>query len=258
MKFPEPLYTVDFAEYRRSHIYPVTLPNGTKLGPFKSVTKIKDIINKPALINWAKKMALECAREELINAIGNGKEINAAVLDEIMALAKGAADAYKDKCGDIGQRTHDAINDWIHGKTPKLTNDTRPGFENFMRWLKSEKMTVVKGDTNLASILHGFGGRSDAYFERAGKLILGDFKTGKALYNDTVVQIGGYDIATLETYGIQVDRGIVLRIGKEIPGDIEPKEVNLPFAREAFMHALGLFKSMELKDKLWLPIEVTA
>ena len=189
----------------------------------------------------------------MLKFIESGKTIDTNTLGEILELAKGAADRYKDKAADIGTRTHEAIDDWIQGKSPVLADDTRPGFENFMHWIESENMTVVKGDTCLASIAHGFGGRSDVYFEKSGKLILGDFKTGKALYDDTVVQMGGYDIATLETYGIQVDKTIVLRIGKEIPGDIEPKEVNLEHAREAFTYALGLFSKMELKEKLWVP-----
>ena len=252
---PKPLYTVDYKKYRKANLYPVTLPDGTQLGPFKSVTKIKNIIDKPALINWAKKMALDCAKDEFYKFINEGIPLDAVSLEQIIESAKGAADRYKEKAADIGTRTHDAIDEWINGKSPNLTDDIRPGFDNFQQWLKSGNITVIRGDTSIASILHGFGGRADFYFEQDSKLMLGDFKTGKRLYDDTVVQIGGYDIATLETYGIQVAGAIVLRIGKEIPGDIEPKEVNLTHAREAFMAALNLFNKMDLKDKLWITKE---
>lgn len=255
MKFPEPNYKVGMVDKRRGaitwHEYSITLKDGTVINPLLSVTKISGIINKPLLVNWAKNMAIDCARAELLKVIQAGKIIDLATLDDVLALAKGAADRYKDAASDVGTRTHDAIDRWIRGENPALVADTKPGFDNFMLWLEREQMRVVMGDTNIASLKHKFGGRSDVYFEKNGKLILGDFKTGKALYGETVVQIGGYDIATEETYSLKVDDAVVLRLGKETPGDIEPKWVNLVHAREAFMYAHGLTAKMSLKKDLW-------
>lgn len=262
MKFPEPNYKVGMVDKKRGaitwHEYSITTKTGEVINPLMSVTKISGIINKPLLVNWAKKMALECARAELLKVIQEGKTIDLSTLDDVMALAKGAADRYKDAAADVGTRTHDAIDKWVRGENPGLVADTKIGFDNFMSWLKSENMRVVMGDTNVASLAHKFGGRADVYFEKNGKIILGDFKTGKALYDETVVQMGGYDIATEETYGIKVDDSVVLRLGKETPGDIEPKWVNLTHAREAFMYAHGLTMKMALKEDLWREVITAA
>ena len=252
MIFPKPLYKVGFKEVCRAHLYPVTMPNGDVIGPLISVTKIQGILNKPLLVPWAKKVAIERAREELVKALTSGMQIDLNSINSILDLAKKEPDKKKDEAADIGTRTHEAIDKWISGEMPVLTDDIKPGFNNFQHWLETEKIRIIKGDTNLASIKYMFGGRSDGYGEKDGKIILIDFKTGKNLYDDTIIQIGGYDIATLETYGLQVDRAIVLRIGKEIPGDIEPKEANLSAGREAFMSALSLFKRMNEKDTLWV------
>lgn len=262
MKFPKPNYTVEYKEVRRGaitwHEYPVVMPDGTKVGPFHSATKISGIVNKPLLIPWAKKLTIQCAREELLKAYQSGKVIDLATIDGIMEMAKKAADAYKDKAADIGTRTHEAIDRWILGMDPKLEPDTKPGFDNFMRFLESEKLRVVMGDTNIASLKYKVGGRSDVYFEKNGKLILGDFKTGKALYDEATIQVGCYDVCTEETYGLKVDATVVLRLGKEVAGDFEPKWVNLAEARDSFHYACGLVKQLAKKGDLWTPAPVLA
>lgn len=252
MNFPKPLYKVEYKEKGRAHIYPVTLSDGTAIGPLPSVTRIQSIINKPALVPWAKREALKRAKEEIEKYIQGGQTLNQIALDALMILASKEPDKQKDKAADIGTRTHEAIDKWISGEMPTLDDDVKPGFNNFQHWLETEKIRILRGDTAIASVVNKYGGRADGYGEKDGKVILIDFKTGRALYDDTVVQIGGYDIATKETYGLQVDRAIVLRIGKEVPGDIEPKEVNLEKGRNAFMAALSLFNAMQEKEKLWL------
>ena len=54
MKLPEAKYAVTAD---KKHSYQITMPDGSTVGPLKSVTKIVGIIEKPALIGWAAREA---------------------------------------------------------------------------------------------------------------------------------------------------------------------------------------------------------
>ncbi len=142
MQFPKALYRVDYQEKGRSHLYPVTMPDGTVIGPLPSVTRIQSVINKPALVPWAKREALKRAKEEIAKYIEAGQSLDMKALDTLIDLASKEPDKQKDKAADIGTRTHEAIDKWIRGEMPTLEDDEKPGFENFQHWLETEKIRM--------------------------------------------------------------------------------------------------------------------
>jgi len=244
---PQPVYTVGYREYRRQHLYTV---NDAE---YPSVTKILGIVGggkTNALVIWARREALKLAESELITEITQGRTITPDVLGTILARADRQPDKIKNDAADIGTRIHQAIDDYIAGRTPILEPDTRLGFDNFMAWLAQEQLEIVTGDTAVASVKYGYGGRLDAIARtKAGKFMILDWKTSNAMRDEYPLQVSAYAQAFSETYGVDLpDSAWVIRFGKTGP-DFETKKVNIPVALDGWLAAVRLSSAM--RDKLW-------
>jgi hypothetical protein len=245
---PKPVYAVGYRDYRRQHLYAV---NGVE---YPSVTKILGIVGggkTNALVVWARRAALKLAESELVAELTQGRTITADVLGPILARADRQPDKIKDEAADIGSRIHQAIDDYIAGKMPKLEPDTKPGFENFMSWLSQEGMEIIAGDTVVASTKYGYGGRLDAIARsKSGGFIILDWKTSNAMREEYPLQVSAYAQAFSETYGMTLpDSAWVIRFGKTGP-DFETKKVNIPVALDGWLAAVRLFDAMH--GGLWI------
>jgi len=232
---PKPVYAVGYRDYRRQHLYTV---NGIE---YPSVTKILNIVGggkTNALVVWARRAALKLAESELVAELTQGRAITAEVLGPILARADRQPDKIKDDAADIGGRVHAAIDDYIAGKTPKLEPDVKPGFDNFMAWLSQESLEIIAGDTVVASVQHGYGGRLDAIARaKSGGFIILDWKTSNAMREEYPLQVSAYAQAFSETYGVPLpDSAWVIRFGKTGP-DFETKKVNIPVALNGWLAA---------------------
>ena len=244
---PKPLYEVGYKEYRRAHLY--TVGDQT----FPSVTKILGIIGggkTNALMIWARREALKLAKTEILGYMDAGKELTHVTLEELIQRADRQPDKMKTDAADIGQRVHTAIDEFIAGKAPALDPDAAQGFANFTSWLKDKELELIAGDTTVASVQYGYGGRLDAIArKKSGRLVLLDWKTSNALRDEYPLQVAAYAQAFTETYGLNIDVAEVVRFGKDKADDFEPREVNLTEAWGAFLSALQLSGGM--KKELW-------
>lgn len=247
LALPDPKYVVGYREYRRQHLYTVDGKD------YPSVTKVLNIIGggkTNALVIWARREALKLAKSEILGFMDSGKSLTHIALDELMAKADRQPDKIKTNAADIGGRIHAAIDEYIVGKIPTLESDTKPGFDNFMAWIAHEGIRLIAGDTSVASVMHGFGGRLDALgVDKNGDLVLLDWKTSNALREEYPLQVAAYAQAFTETYGLAPVRAVVVRFGKETPGDFETGEVNIPSSWLAFKGALDLQRAMT--SELW-------
>ena len=222
-----------------------TLPGVTGI---LDVVGSKDKLNR--LMSWAKKQALLKASEHI--RAYSGKSL---IVDEdwIEAVRKSAWKRDKEMlkaAGDLGTRCHTAIDAFIQGKTPILDKDTQQSYDNFIQWLNGAGIKIIMGDTYIANMELGYGGAMDALGQtNEGGIVLLDWKTSNYMQDVYALQAAAYALAFSETFGMSVDRAIVVRFGKEKSGDIEPKEVNLPWAIINWTNALKLHKSM--KQKIW-------
>lgn len=244
---PEPLYQVGYKEYRRSHLYTV----GEKT--FPSVTKILGIIGggkTNALVIWARREALKLAKAEILGYMDAGKQLTHIALDELMQRADRQPDKVKTDAADLGTRVHNAIDAYIVGTAPALDPEAEKGFNNFMSWIKGQELELVCGDTTVASVSLGYGGRLDAIARnKAGGLVLLDWKTSNALRDEYPLQVAAYAQAFRETYGQEIGEAVVVRFGKDKADDFEHRAVNLPEAWKAFAAAFALSSSMG--GELW-------
>ena len=78
----------------------------------RSVTQALNIINKPALINWAARMAVE----HVENQIDPGKKYDEVQLLTIFEDAKKAHWQKKVSAGNLGSFVHDWVENYINGK----------------------------------------------------------------------------------------------------------------------------------------------
>jgi len=246
----EPLkanYTVE--EF--NHKY--TIINGDiKIPKLPSVTTIKNIINKGnGLMIWSRREALKLAEKEITEYWQKNGVINQPIIAECMAKADREPDRIKDEAGDLGDIVHTNINDYILGKMPDFTPESKIGFNNFLKWLDEEKIQLFMGDTRLASLKRKFGGRADGFGLQSNDLILMDWKTSKKIYDDQAVQVGGYLVAAEEQFSIKIPKAAIVRFDKIQISVFEHKWVDVENAKACFIAALELYYAYK-PAKLWI------
>lgn len=174
-----------------------------------SVTSGIKSLNKPFLIGWAAKMAAECAVED--------HDIIAAMLAK--GNKKGALDyikqaRYRDSGGkaDRGTIVHAAIESYVDGKPvdkdavqqqleeknvpEKLWKATFKMIEGVQEFLYDFEPEVFWSEATVYSREHQYAGTADMICKlRIGDSVLPailDIKTGKAVYNETAMQLTAY------------------------------------------------------------------
>ncbi len=244
---PTPKYQVIAKAYRNTHLYFV---EDEKM---PSVTKILGIIGgakMQALMIWARREALKLAENELFSAIEQGKTLSYDIVAEILKAADRQPDKVKDESADIGTRVHNAIDAYILGKEPVLDEESTIGFTNFLNWLSSEQIQLVAGDMPVASKRLGYGGRLDALgIDKAGNLIVLDWKTSNSLRDEYPLQVAAYAHAFKEMYGLKVKGATVVRFDKTDPNVFEAKQVDMTHALGAWLSAYALWRNMN--TTLW-------
>lgn len=244
---PKPKYEVIAKTYRNSHIYCVDAER------LPSVTKILGIIGgakMQALMIWARREALKLAENELFAAIEQEQPLTYDRVSEILKAADRQPDKVKDESADIGTRVHNAIDAYILGKEPVLDEESTIGFTNFLNWLSSEQIQLVAGDMPVASKRLGYGGRLDALgIDKAGNLIVLDWKTSNSLRDEYPLQVAAYAHAFKEMYGLEIKGATVVRFDKQDPNVFEAKKIDMTHALGAWLSAYALWRNMN--TTLW-------
>ena len=219
---------------------------------YPSVTSVLSVINKPALIPWATKTALESARRELVNFVGEDslyggkREITLADVDGIIERAKKKPNEVRDAAADIGTRAHAAFDAFIAtGKVIVPDHDLMQPFENFHAWYRERQFAKLEGERVVYSQMFGYAGSLDALgITEEGRHIVVDFKTSNGLYPEFVAQVAAYRMALAEM-GVNVAREAhLVRFGKDKP-EFEAHRFDgaaLEAAFEAFKGALAIFR----------------
>lgn len=239
-----PKFKVTLIKKGRSHFYEVDT-GYSPIEVYPGVTGTLSVINKPALIPWATKQALECARRALELKVGSEAIITTQWIAEVILEASKRPDKIKDDAADLGTRVHAHCDAIIAGKRPLILEDEMPGVLAFAEFCKKTGIKWLLGDTKVASRVNKFGGSLDAVGEIGGDIILADFKTSNGTYAEYALQVGAYFAALSETYGIVADKALIARFGKT-DGKFEVKYISdLPGAFNAFLKARDLKNFLE-------------
>lgn len=248
---PQPLipqYQVNLVVQGREHFYDTTVNGQTTRYP--GVTGFLSVINKPALVTWAKKEALSLVEAALVKRLEGDKSarivLNKAWIDNLMYDAKKRPDLLKDEAADLGSKAHSFIDAIIHNQEPaEIPPEIEGPVKAFKDWWKSSGIELVLGDTKVASLIYEFGGSLDALGVRNGRYVILDWKTSGGIYPEYALQVAAYGQAFSETYGFECDEAVIVRFSKKLPVRFEKKEVaDIKRSFQAFLAAKSLKESL--------------
>jgi len=232
-----------------------------------SVTTILQAVNKPALVPWAAKMERELVMEAAANlwedvptAPKMSRAAFVATLMERVGKEKAHSKLLK-QAGDIGTQVH-ALIEWnmrrelgqLVGPEPRILPQAQWAFMAYEDWKRSVNLTPLLIEQTVWSVKHGFAGTADWVGEitHDGKRVrvLGDWKSGKAIYGESVLQNSAYAAALTEMgHGGNLEGGVIVRLPK-VETDpafearyIDADEQASSFA--AFLHVMEVWKWME-------------
>lgn len=247
---------------RKGRFYDV--PDG---GKYPSVTTILNVISKPALINWAANLE----REFVIEAAGdlwsdapNGDIPKMSRPTYVAALQKriGTTKAHQKaltKAGEIGSQVH-ALIEWNIrkslgeevGSEPHLIDKALWAFSVWEKWAKKADFRPIHCEQTVWSNEHQYAGTMDLMAEvKVGGTdeivrVVVDWKTGKAIYPEALLQNVAYIKALIEMGHAKPPlHGLIVRLPKN-EKDPEPEVRLIPWAEQeglfrAFIHARALW-----------------
>jgi len=179
------------------------LADGTKI---PGTTTVLSVLAKPALVHWAWDLGV--------------KQIDYR--------------KYVDKLATVGTIAHYLVECHCKGEKPALDAYSKEeislaenAFISFLEWEKDKEIKYLHNEIVLVSEAYRYGGTIDCVAEINGVPTLLDFKTGKAIYPEMLVQLAAYR-HLLKENGYSVDEVRILRIGRdESEGFEERKETDL-------------------------------
>lgn len=221
------------------------------------VTTVLGVINKPALIPWARNVALAQVAEEFLTVnpfqgLRTDSSTEAETdrlwrqfVHECIDIAKRRPDQVRDAAANFGTRSHEMIASHLADEDAPIPDDLQPVWESFATWYGTSGLTIQITETTVYSEVHKFGGTVDAVAERDGKLVVMDWKTSSGIYPEMALQVGAYTLALEEMTGSVVSEAWVVRFGKKKPEFEALPLRNLQNAKAGFIHALSLYRTLK-------------
>lgn len=186
-----------------------------------SVTTILGILNKPALLKWA----WQCG------------------IDDIDYLKA------RDSAADAGTLAHSMILAHLKGEKSDTTEYSKEiidlaenSFLSYLEWERGKKLEPVLIETPLVSEC-GYGGTMDFYGKVDDVLTLVDFKTGKGIYDEYIIQVSAYDRLLTDNQYPPAKSWRILRIGRDANDNYEEKVIkDIAPAWAIFQHCLSIYR----------------
>lgn len=250
------------------------LPDGSR---YPSVTSILGVIAKPALVNWAAKeerLLVTQTAGDLWESIaphqgmlaGDKRISRLGFLNSLQVrLGKSyACQRRLQKASDVGSQAHSLI-EWrlnvqlgqaLERERPVVSPEANNAFAAFETWADNVKFQPLRIEFMVWSRTYEYAGTLDvvARMEVEGRtvLCLGDWKTGKAIYGEAVLQNAAYIHALREMGHLDAIEdlgevwGFICRLPKLITDP--PLEVRMvspaeqALALEAFLAARRVYR----------------
>ena len=177
--------------------------------------------NSTGLIIWSNKLGLE------------GKSYHAEL----------------NKAGDIGTALHELAELHIKGDYYELPEDSivQECFNKFKDWWSEQNYEVNFTEKSFCCRKYKYGGTADLLVN--GDTII-DFKTSKAVYDDHLVQMSAYRYMIEEQDGIEINKGILARFGKEGSDDFEIREFSKSDLNKGFKYFKVLREAFDLDKQI--------
>lgn len=180
--------------------------------PMTGCTTILGVLNKPALVGWAAKMAVEYIKENTLRTgsledmkyengqfVPEGVKLGDYIVSEkLLEEAKTAYAKKRDDAASKGTDTHALVEDYINqcligngyaDERIEHSAQIRP----FVMWAIKENIRFIASEKQLYSKSLFIAGTADLIFEKDGKRYLGDIKTYKKIWDRVpFYQCAGY------------------------------------------------------------------
>lgn len=225
----------------------------TPIGELPSSTTILSLLNKPALMYWSVKVAIQYLGERL-NDIRDGRlELTADNAYKILQEAKQYHEQIKTERAGIGTRVHRLIETYIKSQPYQhlLDDQTKTAFQAFLDWENKYQFSLVRSEQSVWS-KRGYAGTLDCacYLtppkSKTSKLYVVDFKTSKSIYREHILQLASYKYAYEENTK-EVVRGVgILRLDGST-GLPDWKDIPLRQISKAYKEFLCLTKLWHLQ-----------
>jgi len=178
--------------------------------PFVSVTTAIGVINKPALVNWAARMAAEKAVDSnLWQSIRDEEGRDAAV--KYLAAASGNYSADRRNLGSMlhwlaethenplySQDDVDGKMQWYLEKVAdpdKVLKEAELMFGHYKDFLAERKPRFILREHTVFNATKGYAGTLDCVVEMDGSALVGDIKTGGVYPEQVILQLSAYRYA---------------------------------------------------------------
>jgi hypothetical protein len=209
-------------------------------GLFPSVTSILDVLPKPGLVGWAERMmrdkAIKEAAELFMRSRGESGPFTVEGFKLALAEVLGdrASDQYKGKAADYGHEVHALIEADLRGESVVPTPPYAGTVEAFRKWREAVKLRPVAVERTVWSKTYGYAGTLDVmgHLELPGigeVFAVGDWKTGRAIYESAYLQNAAYAHAVVEMGLAEPPvHGVIVRLPKRAGTfpDVRPVHVD--------------------------------
>lgn len=196
---------------------------------YPGVTGILKVLDKSGpLMSWAAKMTAEAA---VGMADGTLATLIATVGESGAVKALTSRSAWKnEEARDLGTDVHAMADLFIRGEAlPAMTAITEKRVNAYAEWWQASGWTLRCSEGMLVNTVKGYGGTLDLLcYDRDGRTVLADIKTGKGVYHETALQLAAYgDAEWLDTgdgqiYAMpRVDRYAVIHVTADAAREIE-------------------------------------
>jgi len=193
------------------------------------------------LIQWAYKTGRDHER-----MVAQGKEAPRHLYDVV------------EKAGEAGTIAHDMIEAFILGKpTPTIAASddviakASNAFQQFGEWHEQSRIEIIATERSYVSERYQFGGTVDAIGrDMKGRVVLLDWKSSNAVYQDMLIQLAAYALLLEECASDWTPKGFhLLRVAKESAdfahhffGELEDAKRSFVLMRELYALDYGLRK----------------
>jgi hypothetical protein len=195
------------------------------------------------LMSWAARQTAEAAVGLFQTPVdkpggGLGHLLDTVGTEGAIKALTSRSDWKRDEAAKLGTRVHALADDYVNGKgiPDTLPDGERTRIETYAQWwmtsgwkLRLSEAMVVE-PTDGPSGYGGYGGTFDLLaYDRDGRTVLADVKTGKGVYREAVLQLAAYGMATYVAPAnsptaypmVEPDRYVILHVTEEGVREVE-------------------------------------
>lgn len=221
--------------------------------PLPSVTSLISLARAEGLERWKR---LQVARLAVGRADLVRRRVAEMGVEATIRRIVAAAEAAETSASRIGDEVHGYLEARARGEKPApVTDEARQWLAGAERFLETFQPDFVAVEATVFHRTLGYAGTADFLAVVGGTLVIGDYKTGKAVHGEVALQLVALARAEVlvEADGAEqpmpeVETGLVVHLRPELPGGYAVRRVELAEAPwERFAACLALWKTREVQ-----------